>query len=161
MLAVERRLVESAAARRGEGVAVVAREHVDRALAERGTIAEEQAAMVRSLVGSGDGVEVMRAAAGTGKTFALDAARAAWEAEGVRVYGCALSAGAAADWTFTAPLGLHRVWSPDVGDGRDGYARHPHAVAGVVLGRVPNTTRGSRPSSSSASSGSRATRRRG
>jgi Ti-type conjugative transfer relaxase TraA len=97
MLSVERRLVESAAARRGEGVAVVAREHVDRALAERGTIAREQAAMVRSLVGSGDGVEVVRAAAGTGKTFALDAARSAWEAEGVRVYGCALSARAAAE----------------------------------------------------------------
>jgi Ti-type conjugative transfer relaxase TraA len=97
MLEIERRLVESAAARRGEGVAVVAREHVDRALAERGTIAGEQAAMVRSLVGSGDGVEIVRAAAGTGKTFALDAARAAWEADGLRVYGCALSARAAAE----------------------------------------------------------------
>jgi Ti-type conjugative transfer relaxase TraA len=97
MLEVERRLIESAAARRSEGVAVVAREHVDQALAERGTIADEQAAMVRSLVGSGDGVEVVRAAAGTGKTFALDAARAAWEADGVRVYGCALSARAAAE----------------------------------------------------------------
>ena len=97
MLAVERRLVESAVARRAEGVAVVAREHVDRALADRGTIAGEQVAMVRSLVGSGDGVEVVRAAAGTGKTFALDGARAAWEAEGVRVYGCALSARAAAE----------------------------------------------------------------
>jgi Ti-type conjugative transfer relaxase TraA len=97
MLEIETRLVESAAARRGEGVGVVAREHVDRALAERGTIAGEQATMVRSLVGSGDGVEVVRAAAGTGKTFALDAARAAWEAEGLRVYGCALSARAAAE----------------------------------------------------------------
>jgi conjugative relaxase-like TrwC/TraI family protein len=97
MLDVERRLVETAAARRGEGVAVVAREHVDRALSERGTIAEEQAALVRSLVGSGDGVEVVRAAAGTGKTFALDAAREAWEAAGIRVYGCALSARAAAE----------------------------------------------------------------
>ncbi|HEX8083359.1 MAG TPA: MobF family relaxase [Solirubrobacteraceae bacterium] len=97
MLAVERRLIEQAASRRGEGVAVAAREHVARALAARPTIADEQAAMVRSLVGSGDGVQVVRAAAGTGKTYALDAARAAWEAEGLRVYGCALSARAAAE----------------------------------------------------------------
>lgn len=97
MLAVEQRLVDQSAARRAEGVGVVAREHVDRALSERSTIADEQAAMVRSLVGSGDGVEVVRAAAGTGKTFALDAARAAWQAAGVRVYGCALSARAATE----------------------------------------------------------------
>jgi conjugative relaxase-like TrwC/TraI family protein len=97
MLSIERRLIDQAAARRAEGVAVVAREHVAAALAERPTIADEQEAMVRSLVGSGDGVQVVRAAAGTGKTFALDAARAAWEAEGLRVYGCALSARAAAE----------------------------------------------------------------
>ncbi|MDQ4126282.1 MAG: AAA family ATPase, partial [Actinomycetota bacterium] len=97
MLAVEQRLVDQALARRAEGIGVVARKHVDHALADRPTIAHEQAEMVRSLVGSGDGVEVVRAAAGTGKTFALDAARAAWEAAGVRVYGCALSARAAAE----------------------------------------------------------------
>lgn len=97
MLAVERRLIEVALGRRGEGVAVVASEYVDRALADRPTLAEEQAVMVRALTESGDGVEIVRAAAGTGKTFALDAARAAWDAAGLRVYGCALSARAAAE----------------------------------------------------------------
>jgi Ti-type conjugative transfer relaxase TraA len=97
MLAIEQRLVDQALARRAEGTGVVARDHIDRALAERPTITAEQSAVVRSLASSGDGVEIVRAAAGTGKTFALDAARTAWEAQGMRVYGCALSARAAAE----------------------------------------------------------------
>lgn len=53
--------------------------------------------MVRALASSGHGVEIVRAAAGTGKTSALEAARTAGEAEGLRVYGCALSARAATE----------------------------------------------------------------
>jgi ATP-dependent exoDNAse (exonuclease V) alpha subunit len=40
-------------------------------------------------------VQVVRAAAGTGKTYALDAAREIWEVAGFKVYGAALSARAA------------------------------------------------------------------
>jgi hypothetical protein len=44
-----------------------------------------------------DGVQIIRAAAGTGRTFVLDAAREAWHDSGVPVLGCALSARAACE----------------------------------------------------------------
>ncbi|MFN2556078.1 MAG: MobF family relaxase, partial [Nitriliruptorales bacterium] len=50
----------------------------------RRRLSDEQAAMVRQLTGSGHGVEVVVGKAGTGKTYALDAARAAWQAAGIR-----------------------------------------------------------------------------
>ena len=52
--------------------------------------------MVRSLCSSGNGVEVVIGVPGSGKTFALDAARRAWQSSGYRVYGAALAAEAAA-----------------------------------------------------------------
>jgi DNA transposition AAA+ family ATPase len=65
-------------------------------LAERGDLSLEQAAMVRSLCSSGNGVEVVVGVPGSGKTFALDAARRAWQSSGYRVYGAALAAEATA-----------------------------------------------------------------
>jgi ATP-dependent exoDNAse (exonuclease V) alpha subunit len=53
--------------------------------------------MVSALTSSGAGVQVVVGRAGAGKTFALDAARAAWEAAGHRVIGTALAARAAAE----------------------------------------------------------------
>ena len=97
MLDIERRLLDGADRRRGQGAARAESEHIARVLAERPELSAEQAAMVRALAGSGDGVQVVRAAAGTGKTFALEAARHAWEASDCRVLGCALSARAAAE----------------------------------------------------------------
>jgi ATP-dependent exoDNAse (exonuclease V) alpha subunit len=47
--------------------------------------------MVRRLTSNGDGVAVVVGAAGTGKTFALDAAREAWEVSGVPVVGAAIA----------------------------------------------------------------------
>lgn len=97
MLEVERELLDSSRARLRSGIAVAGREAVEAALARRPELADEQARLVERLVVSGDGVQVVRAAAGTGKTFALDAAREAWESDGFRVIGCALSARAAAE----------------------------------------------------------------
>ena len=52
---------------------------------------------MRDLGSSGRGVDVVRAPAGAGKTFALDAARDAWSHSGIKVVGCALSARAASE----------------------------------------------------------------
>ncbi len=68
---------------------------VDYAVAMRPSISDEQAAAVRELCLSGRPVDVVIAAAGTGKTFSLDAARDAWQSSGHTVIGCALAAAAA------------------------------------------------------------------
>ncbi len=95
MLATERRVVEHAVARRTDGVGIVAAGHRDAALASRPSLYPDQVAMVERVTSSGAGVEVVVGPAGTGKTFALGAAREAWEREGLRVIGCALAARAA------------------------------------------------------------------
>jgi hypothetical protein len=77
LLAVERELLATAAGRRDDAVAIADPPDVAAAIAERPTLGEDQAQLVRRLTGSGDGVEVVRAPAGTGKTFALEAARTA------------------------------------------------------------------------------------
>lgn len=51
--------------------------------------------MVQRLTNSGDGVELVNAKAGTGKTFALRVARMAWERAGFQVVGATLAARAA------------------------------------------------------------------
>lgn len=95
MLATEQALMASGERRRGEGAGIAAKPDVEQAIKRRPQIAGEQARMVEQLTQSGDGIQIVRAAAGTGKTYALEAAREAWEAGGHRVYGCALSARAA------------------------------------------------------------------
>jgi conjugative relaxase-like TrwC/TraI family protein len=104
MLAVEDRVRTDAARRQDAGVAQLDATRVDDLLAARRDIADEQAAMARSLTTSGDGVEVVRAAAGTGKTRGLAAARDAWEADGVRVFGCAPAARAAVEMETLAGI---------------------------------------------------------
>ena len=60
--------------------------------------------MVRRLTRDGDGVAVVIGKAGTGKTYALDAARDAWEASGIRVTGVALAARAALELRDSAGI---------------------------------------------------------
>lgn len=97
MLALERDLIEDTRDRRDAGVAVVAAADVERAVEGHPFLTAEQAQLIRELTISGQGVHVVRAAAGTGKTTALAVARDAWERSGVRVYGCALAARAAVE----------------------------------------------------------------
>src|SRR3954470_13761736 len=79
MLRLETGLIELARARRGEGAALADEEVVEGVLAKRGMLSAEQLRLARSLTRSGDGIQVVCAPAGTGKTFALAAARDAWE----------------------------------------------------------------------------------
>jgi ATP-dependent exoDNAse (exonuclease V) alpha subunit len=97
LLLIERELVDGAIQRRGSGVGLAEEAAVDGAIDPRPNLNYEQRELVRALTSSGDGVQVVRAAAGTGKTFALDAARQAWQNSGVPVLGCALSARAACE----------------------------------------------------------------
>ena len=95
LLERERRVLDYADGSRGARRGVGRESAVDRAIRRRPTIAGEQAEMVRRLVLDGDGVAVVVGQAGTGKTYALAAAREAWEGSGYRVVGAALARRAA------------------------------------------------------------------
>jgi Ti-type conjugative transfer relaxase TraA len=97
MLAVEERLIAAAVRRRAQSCALVSSEDLDAALAARPSLSAEQVRLVVGVTTSGNGVDVVAAAAGTGKTFSLDAARDAWQRAGYRVIGAALAARAAAE----------------------------------------------------------------
>jgi conjugative relaxase-like TrwC/TraI family protein len=94
MLAVERELIDSSLARRYDRAGKANGKAINDALADR-SLSEEQRRVVVDLCDGRGGVAVVRAPAGTGKTFALDAAREAWQTSGLTVVGCALSARAA------------------------------------------------------------------
>ena len=95
LLGVERALIDLAVQTKSAGTATVTPATLQAVLASRPALSGEQVAMVTKLTTSGAGVEVVIGAAGTGKTFALCAAREAWEKEGHRVVGAALAARAA------------------------------------------------------------------
>ena len=97
MLATERRLIDTAVEREHDGVGVTSREAVTTAISTRRSLSSEQVRMVRTVTGSGAGVEVVEGVAGSGKTHALGAARHAWQTCGYEVLGCALAARAAAE----------------------------------------------------------------
>jgi conjugative relaxase-like TrwC/TraI family protein len=84
LLGVEQRLVAGATGRAGEQTAVVSHDAVRAALAAHPTAGEDQAGMVRDVCQGGAGVALVVGRAGTGKTFALGAARHAWQLDGYR-----------------------------------------------------------------------------
>jgi conjugative relaxase-like TrwC/TraI family protein len=95
LLAIEEAMVTSASRRTGDGVGVTPPQTIEET--DGSPLSSEQQAMVESLTTSGAGVEVVIGRAGAGKTYALDAARRAWEDTGHRVIGAALAARAAAE----------------------------------------------------------------
>jgi conjugative relaxase-like TrwC/TraI family protein len=97
LLVIERELLERAETRRGARVAMATSDSVRAAVAVRTTLSDEQRELIVALTGEGHGVHVVRAAGGTGKTFALEAAAEAWRRSGIPVVGCALSARAACE----------------------------------------------------------------
>lgn len=97
MFAVEAAVVDFALRRRTSGTAVVPQDLVEAAILARPTLSVEQRLAVMRLTADGEGVSVLVGRAGTGKTFALDAARQAWTDSGRVVIGAAPSARAAAE----------------------------------------------------------------
>jgi len=97
LLQIEADLLASAERHADDGAGIATPAAIDQAIAARPTLSDEQTAMVRRLTASGAGVDVVIGSAGAGKTFALDAARAAWQQSGHRVVGVALAARAAAE----------------------------------------------------------------
>jgi conjugative relaxase-like TrwC/TraI family protein len=89
LLQVEQRLIRAGADRAGEQTAVCSHDSVRAALAAYPTIGKDQEAMVRDLTQGGAGVALVVGKAGTGKTYALGAARHAWQLDGYRVLGAA------------------------------------------------------------------------
>ena len=114
LLALEHHVLHLAETSRDSGTAVADEQAVEQALHRRPSLAAEQQVMVRRLCTAGDGVSVVVGKAGAGKTFALDAARDAWQQDGRQVLGAALAARAALELhdgagipTFT----IHRLLS--------------------------------------------------
>lgn len=96
LLALQSGLVEAAIAGAGDGRVTVDAASVEATIVRQPrALSDEQAQMVRTLTTSGAAVQVVIGQAGAGKTSAIAAARAAWEGQGVRVIGTALSARAA------------------------------------------------------------------
>lgn len=94
MLAAEARALDLVAAQRTSGIAAVDERLVDEVLS-RDTLTGEQHNLVRRLLTSEAGVDVVVGPAGAGKTRALRAARQAWQDAGHTVVGTSLAAVAA------------------------------------------------------------------
>jgi conjugative relaxase-like TrwC/TraI family protein len=89
MLTAERQVLDAFEHGLDRGVGVVAPDAIEAAIAARPSLGEDQAAMVRTICSSGDQLQCVLGPAGSGKTFALDAARHAWQNAGYEVIGAA------------------------------------------------------------------------
>lgn len=95
ILLLEDRIIRMAEGGVGAGAGAVSDGIADAILEQNAWLSDEQAAMVRHVTTSGNAVDVVVGAGGSGKTKSLGPAREAWEAAGIRVIGCAHAARAA------------------------------------------------------------------
>jgi ATP-dependent exoDNAse (exonuclease V) alpha subunit len=95
LLAAEHELLTRATGHRNASAALIPEHIVDQVLADHPQLDTDQAAMVRSLATDGAGVSVVVGKAGTGKSTAIGAYRAALDRAGHPVIGVAPSATAA------------------------------------------------------------------
>ncbi len=101
----ERRLIAAAVGRAGEGAGVVDASLAERAIAAADRpLTAEQAMAVRATVSTGDGVTVIQALAGTGKTYTAGVLREVYESAGYEVLGVAPTGRAARELTEEAGI---------------------------------------------------------
>lgn len=95
LLALEAQVLDTARDGRNRDSGTVTEPVADAVLAARPELSDEQHQMVSRLLRDGDAIAVVVGRAGTGKTYALDAARQGWQVEGYQVIGAALARRAA------------------------------------------------------------------
>ncbi|WP_331743899.1 relaxase domain-containing protein (plasmid) [Streptomyces sp. NBC_00873] len=129
-LAAEETITETVTDRLAEGAAKITREAAELAIAAFETSRttdllrpfrmsyEQRAATMRFLTG-GQGVDVLRGKAGTGKTTIMSAARTGWEAAGLRISGAATAAVAASKLQAESGIASATVatWLMNIRDG--------------------------------------------
>jgi conjugative relaxase-like TrwC/TraI family protein len=99
LLNVEHAALETARGLLGRDVAVCEQRDVETALRTSPSLSGEQVRVVVEMTTSGNGIDILTAEGGAGKTFALATSRQAWERAGYRVIGAAHT-GVAADELF-------------------------------------------------------------
>jgi hypothetical protein len=102
LLDIERRFIATVGS--GPPGAALPPQSVETALVERPNLGDDQVASVRTITASTAPVAVLVGPAGTGKTFAIDAIRAAYQHAGWIAYGAAPSARAALELAAGANL---------------------------------------------------------
>ena len=124
LVSAERRLIAGAIGRAGANVAIVDDATLERALAGADRpLTDQQEAAVRAVTTSGNGVDVIEALAGTGKTFTAGTIRQVYEDAGYHVIGMAPTGRAVrelaeeagiASWTIDRALISHERFDVDL-----------------------------------------------
>lgn len=110
LLRCEQVLIDAAVGRAGERTGVVDPACAQRALtAGERPLSAEQAQVLKSVVGSGDGVSVIEALAGTGKTYTAGALREVYESAGYTVLGTAPTGRATRELTEQAGIASRTI----------------------------------------------------